>query len=260
MKQIAIFLKKVLVTSIILSSCRNIKIKTTDKFLLAKAHYEKKEYSEAIILFRDVMQAMIGKSESVESKWFMGQCFFKNKNYQKSAVVFRDFYNNYPNNFYAEEALYLSIESLSEEAKYVSLDQRETKETIEAIEEYFDKFPYGNFKEKIETIYYRMVEKVDRKNINTAKIFFDLGYYNATLSLIDTIFDEIKTYEGLDEIVKIKTESLIELIKRNKKNFHKSSTANYLEFMERYKDKFGYDDGIYRKYIKKFWDEIPRLQ
>lgn len=247
-----------LLFSLSLFSCKNIKIHPKDKFLKAMELYNKKKYSDAAKLFQEVIISMSGKYEAIEASWLLSNCYFNSSNYRKAIKEFIKFYEVYPKNEKAEEALYLSIVCLNNLSARVYLDQKETFEAIEFSEEYIDSFPQGKFFDKVVRIKNNLKEKIDIKNISTVKVFFNLKYYNATLSLIEDIINEINLEFSIDELVKTATDTIIKIAKKNKKKSSSKQIQKYLKFLYRCRAEKKINDTMFSELLRTFFRDIEK--
>ena len=113
------------------------------KYQVAKALYEKGDYTRGLRLWEKVVAYYIGRPQGEEALYMYADSFYKRKKYLLAAYQYERFLKNYPRSEKAEEALFLKGECHFRESPKYSLDQNETYSALDELQEYIDRYPNG---------------------------------------------------------------------------------------------------------------------
>ena len=83
----------------------------------------------------------------------------------------------YPKGIYVEYARYYSGLSLYHETPDPRLDQSNTMEAINELQNFLDLYPYTSLKEQTQEMIYQLQDKLVEKEYLSAKLYYDLGTY-----------------------------------------------------------------------------------
>ncbi len=180
-----------LLTTTLLTSCGEYGklVKGTDfdaKYRAAVGYYEEKSYSRAIQLFENLILHYHGKEHAEDISWYYGMSLLAERDYYSAGYQFRTFYKRYPYSERAEEALYLAADCKYHESPDYYLDQRLTKEAIEAYESFVDRYPNSIHIPEINTHLDELRGKLMRKDYEIAYGYYlTENYHAAYVSLQD---------------------------------------------------------------------------
>ena len=151
----------------VFSSCANEfnqVYKTTDfnyKYEYAKECFLNKKYQRASILLQDVVVQQKGTDNAQECLYMLGMAQYLNKEYDLAAQTFKK---------YIGQSLYMSTPE-------PRLDQTQTIAAIAAFQEYLDLFPDANHKTEAQQRLFSLQDKLIKKELYSAQLYFDLGTY-----------------------------------------------------------------------------------
>ena len=167
----------------VFSSCANEfnqVYKTTDfnyKYEYAKECFLNKKYQRASILLQDVVVQQKGTDNAQECLYMLGMAQYLNKEYDLAAQTFKKYYSSYPKGVYAENAEFYIGQSLYMSTPEPRLDQTQTIAAIAAFQEYLDLFPDANHKTEAQQRLFALQDKLIKKELYSAQLYFDLGTY-----------------------------------------------------------------------------------
>jgi outer membrane protein assembly factor BamD len=74
-----------------------------------------------------------------------------------------------------------------------SVDQAYTKRAVEEVESFMKKYPFSTYKKEINAIYKKLTTRLEKKDYDIAKNYYDLSYYK---SAIVTFNNFLQNYSG----------------------------------------------------------------
>jgi outer membrane protein assembly factor BamD len=180
MKRVVLFLAAML----LLVGCAheyNQVYKTNDiiyKYEYAKECFIRGQYVRASTLLLDVISFTKGRDNAEESLYMLGMAQFLSDDYEGAAATFKKYAQAYQKGgqftdlaqFYAGQSLYMSTPE-------PRLDQSGTYEAIAAFQEFLDRFPQSSHKEEAQNRLFELQDKLVRKELYSAQLYYDLGPY-----------------------------------------------------------------------------------
>ncbi len=211
--------------------------KNTEKYQMAVAMYEKKEYKKAIVLFEKIMGPYANKPQMERIQYMISDCYFQTENYTMASYYFSKFITNYPESTKAQEAAYLSAKSYYLAAPVYSRDQEDTYKALTAYQDFIDKFPNSELIEEANKDYAALNRKLQFKDFEVARLYYHTENYKAAIQAFETFnedhlgseFKEETFYYsfksayalGMNSVITKKEERLNDAI-RSYKKFQKS--------------------------------------
>lgn len=227
------------------------------KYKEAKRYYEERHYMKAYTLLENVANYYKGTEESDEVLFLIAESYRKNKDY----IIANNYYNTYVKSFptgnHVEECWFLAGKSLYELSPDARLDQTETINALNALEEYTQLFPNGQFTEEANKLISEMRDKLATKAYLSAKLYYNLGNYlgNNYLSAVVTAqnalkdFPETKLREDLSFLI------LKSKYEQARKSVQSKRTQRYIDTVDEYFNfKSEYPNGKYIKEANKIYD------
>ncbi|MBQ8542637.1 MAG: outer membrane protein assembly factor BamD [Bacteroidaceae bacterium] len=181
------FLYIILVAAFALVSCDsyNKVLKMNDveyKYEEAKALYMKGEYNKAATLIESVVTLLKGSDKADESMFILAMCYYDSGDYVTAAQCFKACYSNYPRGNYAEIARFYSGKSLYMNVPEPALDQSDTYTAIEELQLFMEYYPASVYSEEAQKMMFEMHDVLVMKDYLSAKLYYDLGDYNAYIA------------------------------------------------------------------------------
>ncbi len=151
------------------------------KYEAAMKYYEEEDYYRAAILFEEVLPLIIGSAKAEKAQFFFANAHFKQSNYLLAAHYFETFFTTYRRSEYAEEALFMHAFSLYKESPRYNLDQTETVEAINAIQNFINLFPTSEYVMQANDIIDQLQAKLERKAFEKAEQYYKLNRLKASV-------------------------------------------------------------------------------
>lgn len=185
-KSLAILSLFILFT-VVFTSCKSRfeKLKaSTDvakKYQEAIRLYNKKDYSKALVLFDDLVQRYRGRAESEDLYYYYAYTNYKLKDYLSARYHFKTFSDTYPSSPKAEECRFLAAYCFYLDSPNYSLDQENTYKAIESLQLFINLYPKSERVAEASKLIADLREKLERKSFENAKLFLDIGDYQAAV-------------------------------------------------------------------------------
>lgn len=181
-------------TIVMLVSCNGVEklMKGTDfdaKYAAAMKYYEEHDYTRAIQLFENLIMHYHGKENAENIAWYYSQSLLAEKDYYSAGYQFNNFFKRFPYSERAEEALFLSAECKYQESPEYYLDQRLTKEAIQAYESFVDRYPTNIHIPEINTHLDELRNKLMKKDYENAYGYYMTENYNAAYASLQAFIN-----------------------------------------------------------------------
>lgn len=169
---------------ILLVSCHGINkvLKSKDpvyKLKMAEQYYAKKKYNYAQQLYEDVMPYYRGAAEFEDIYYKYAYCAYYQKDYMNAENLFKTFLEIYPNSSKAEEVDYMRAYCFYKQSPKPQLDQSNTIKAIGMMQTFINTHPGSARNKEATEIIDISRQKLEIKDANSAKLYYDLGQYHA---------------------------------------------------------------------------------
>lgn len=114
----------------------------------ANTYYEKGEYNKSIILYDKVLPVIRGSERAELADFNYAYSHFRTKRYIEASGYFNTFYQTYNRSPMAEEAMFMNAYSLYLDSPDFNLDQRSSRDAVNAIQIFINKFPESDSYER----------------------------------------------------------------------------------------------------------------
>lgn len=147
------------------------------RYEYAKECFANAKYSRATPLLEEVISFQKGTDNAEESLYMLAMSQYCDKDYESAQLSFAKYFSTYTKGRYAELACYYKAMSLYMCTPEPRLDQSETFAAIKAFQDYLDIFPEASLKEESHRYLYELQDKLVRKELHSAQLYYDLGTY-----------------------------------------------------------------------------------
>jgi len=170
---------------LLISSCSEFQkaLKSEDtatKFSLGTELFDAGKYSKANRLFAQIVPSYRGKPQAEKLMYMYSMSYYFMKDYHLSGYQLERFESTYPNSEKAEEALYLSAKSYYMLSPVYSKDQKETKEAIDKLQLFINKYPESQYLGEANTLVKELDFKLERKAFEIARQYNITAYYESS--------------------------------------------------------------------------------
>ncbi|PSL02628.1 outer membrane protein assembly factor BamD [Cecembia rubra] len=135
----------------------------------ANDYYNRGEYSRAIILYDKILPVIRGSEKAELADFNYAYSHFRTKRYIEAAGYFNTFYQTYNRSPLAEEALFMNAYSLYLDSPDYNLDQKSSRDAVNAIQLFINRFPQSDSYERamsmIEDLQKRFEEKAYQESM-----------------------------------------------------------------------------------------------
>ena len=232
-----------LLTIITLSSCSEYQkaLKSEDvsvKFNKGTELYDAGKYGKANKLFTQIVPQYRGKPQAEKLMFMYSNSFYMMRDYYLAAYQFERFESAYPKSEKAEEALFLSAKSYYELSPVYSKEQKETKEALDKLQLFINKYPESQYISQVNTMVKELDYKLEKKAFEIAKQYNRIRDYEASIKSFDnfilefpgTSFREEAMFYRLDAAYKLAINS----VERKKEMRTNNAIAFYNSFKKSY--------------------------
>ncbi|MEX2593697.1 MAG: outer membrane protein assembly factor BamD [Anditalea sp.] len=137
-------------------------------------YYQNEDYNKAIILYDKVLPVIRGSEKSELAEFNYAYAHFQTKRYIEAAGYFKSFYDTYNRSPMAEEALFMHAYSLYLDAPDYNLDQRSSKEAVNAIQMFINRFPDSDSYERAMGMIDNLQKRFEEKAYRESKMYYRL--------------------------------------------------------------------------------------
>ncbi|GAA4463434.1 outer membrane protein assembly factor BamD [Nemorincola caseinilytica] len=169
------------------------------KLTKANEYYEKKDYGHANILYKELMPIMKSTRNYEALFYKYSYTYYYMKDYVMASYYFKDFVEYFPTSANAEECEFMSAVCLFKFAPKYSLDQSNTVKAADALRNYILKYPSSTRVEEARKYINESQEKLERKQADAAKLYYNIGQYQAAMVTYKAIMRNFPETKNADE-------------------------------------------------------------
>jgi outer membrane protein assembly factor BamD len=222
------------------------------KYDAALAYFEKKEYYKANVLLEEVMPIIRGSDEAEKATYYYAYTFYHQKQYAMSAHHFKTFYTTFSRSQWAEEAMYMNAYSVYLESPIHNLDQSNTYEAIQSMQNFINRYPYSSFKDKATDIINALQVKLEDKAYENAKLYYKLRRYKAALIAFDNFKNDFPDSRLKEEISFLEIEAEYNYAKESIISKQKERFNTVIELFQGFVDT--YPSSKFMKNAQSYYD------
>ncbi|MFW5757252.1 MAG: outer membrane protein assembly factor BamD [Bacteroidota bacterium] len=187
-----------------LSSCSQYqKLLKSDDVMLKKEkaieYFEKEDYSRSLGLLTDIIPAFRGTSHAEELNYYFALAHYNMGDYTMAAHYFKSFTESFPRSEHNEEFNFLSAYSKYLLSPRPSLDQTPTREAINELQQFANKYPESEKIEEVNELIDELRLKLEKKNYDSAKLYYNLGDYMAAVRSFKNLINDFPDTEFREE-------------------------------------------------------------
>lgn len=250
------------------SGCRSeferIRTSGDPAMLLEKAnlYYAAEEYSKAQTLYELVIGPFRGTQDAERIAFNYAYTYYYTEQYILASYYFNNFVGTYGGSNLREEADFMAAYSNYKLSPIFRLDQSYSTKAIEGFEEFATKYPNSERVEQSNGLIDEMRAKMELKDFESAKLYFDLRRYPSAIRSFDNLLIEYPETKRAEEIRFLIVKSAFE-----------SARGSFIELQEeRYREDIKraniflkrYPESSYTKEVSSIIDlsnkEIKKLQ
>ncbi|SHM54651.1 Beta-barrel assembly machine subunit BamD [Cyclobacterium lianum] len=140
----------------------------------ANSYYDEGEFNKAIILYDRVLPVIKGSGKAELAEFNYAYAHFRTKRYIESAGYFKTFFDTYNRSPLAEEALFMHAYSLYLDSPDYNLDQRSSREAVNAIQLFMNRYPESDSYERATSMIDDLQKRFEEKAFEESKMYYRL--------------------------------------------------------------------------------------
>ena len=203
---------KICAICLLLTSCNgyNKLLNSNDyeaKYEAAMRYYNNNSYSKAIQLFENLTLHYRGKENAEEIAWHYAQALYKEKDYYSAGYQFQRFARQFPYSNRVEEASFLSAYCKYLDSPTYSLDQKRTREAIEEMESFAERWPSSPRIPEVNNYLDEMRNKLMLKEYEIAYGYYFIEEYHAAYESFKRFLNLYPEYNHREDAIYYQLES-----------------------------------------------------
>ena len=210
------------------------------KYDMAEAYYDEGDFRRAKGLFEQLKPIYRGKPQSERITYFYANCLLNTKSYISAAYEFESFTKAFPNSDKLEEAYYLVAYAYAEISPVFSLDQKDTEEALNKLQDYINRYPNSERMGVVNNLVEELLRKLERKSFENARQFYTVRDYKAAIKAIDNFIGDFPGTPYREEamFVQFKSAAILAInsVFSKKEERLDNAVAYYDDFIRSYPD------------------------
>ncbi|QEK51781.1 outer membrane protein assembly factor BamD [Pedobacter aquae] len=261
-KGLALFGFILLFVGLSLSSCKSKfeKLRTSNdvakKYQEAIKLYNKKDYTKALTLFDDLVQRYRGRSEAEDLYYYYAYTNYQLKDYLSARYHFKTFADTYPSSPKAEECRFMTAYCYYIDSPNFSLDQDNTYKAIESLQLFINIYPRSERVAEASKLILDLRDKLERKSYANAKLFLDIGDYQAAVIAFRNSMKDFPDTKFAEEMEYLIIEAQYLYAKNSREIKQEDRYNEALVEYERFTEK--YPSSTYTEKAKKLKEDIVK--
>jgi len=222
------------------------------KYVKALEYYESADYFRSIALFEEVLPVTRGKSEGEKAQFYYAYAHFKDKQFILSAHYFKTFYETYSRSEFATEAQFMYAYSLYMDSPIYSLDQTSTRDAIDALQAYINRYPDSEFLKEANDIISELQVKLETKAYANAKEYYKIGLLKSAKVAFENFAKDYPDSKYNEELKYLKIEAIFKVAQKSILSKQKKRYKEVIELYEQFVDR--YPTSQYQNQAEKFYN------
>ena len=232
------------------------------KYQAALMYFNDKQYVKAQTLLDDVTAYYKGTERSEDVLAYLARSYMGQKAYESATNYYQAYVRNYPKGKYATEAYFQIGHCQYLESPDARLDQEITKNAVEAYTLFVELYPESPYAEQAYSEMNELYDKLALKELNNAKLYYNLGTYlgNNYLSCEIVAKNALKNYpsNAYQEdfnwlILQAKYQQMINSFEEKKAERARETQDEYYNFITEY------PESKHRKEAERMYAQIKKI-
>jgi outer membrane protein assembly factor BamD len=165
---------------------------------MAEQYYASKEYDKAQQLYTDLLPLFKGDQRFEDIYYKYAFTSYYQKDYMNAENLFKTYGENFPNSAKVEETEFMRCMAYYKQSPKVDLDQTNTVKTIALMQAFINTHPDSKKITEANDIIDICRRKLEQKEFNNAKLYYDLGFYKSAGVAFSVLIDDFPDSESGD--------------------------------------------------------------
>ena len=209
-----------------------------EQYKMAAKMYEQQSFNKANQLLEKITPFYRGKPQNERIQYMISQAHYNTKQYTLSSYYFDKFVKNYPKSSKVEEAAYLSARSFYLASPVYSLDQKDTYEAINALQNFIYKYPESDKIPEANVSIKELTLKLEKKAFQNARQYYHTMDYIAAIAAFDIFLGEYLGTSYKEETLYLRFLSSYELAMNSYSGKKEKRLNEAVKSHEKYKRNF----------------------
>ncbi|MBN9349564.1 MAG: outer membrane protein assembly factor BamD [Chitinophagaceae bacterium] len=216
-------------------------LKSTDsdyKLKMADQYYDAKNYNKAQQLFVELFPVFKGSDKFEDLYYKYAYCSYYLKNYLDAENLFNGYLGVFPNSSRAEEIAYMHALTFYKQSPKVELDQTNTLKAIGMMQTFINNYPNSSRVKEAQTIIDEARRKLEDKDYRSAKLYYDIGQYQAAGIYFTNLLNNYPDSHSGDEYMFMVIKSYYEFAKLSipdkQEERYQKVVSEYFDFVDRF--------------------------
>jgi outer membrane protein assembly factor BamD len=157
------------------------------KLRMAEQYYVKKKYRQAQTLYEELFPIFKGTPQFEDLYYKYAYCHYYMKDYLTAESLFKGFLEVFSNSPKAEEIEYMQAYSYYKQSPKPELDQTNTIRAMGMLQVFINTHPGSARNKDAEQIITECVKKLETKEYQGARLYYNLGHYRAAALAYTTL-------------------------------------------------------------------------
>lgn len=171
------------------------------KYKEAMRYYDDEDYYKAQTIFDQIAPVFRGAEQADSVYFYQAMSYFKQNDYILAGHYFSSFAQTYGGSPFVEEADYMAAYCYYELSPRPELDQENTRNAIQSFQLYIIKYPESERIPEAKAYIEELQNKLVEKSFISAKLYFDLQDYKASLVALNNCLQEYPDSKYREEIM-----------------------------------------------------------
>jgi len=222
---------------LLLSSCSEYQkiYKSSDfdlKYKKAMEYYDNEDYIRSSSLLLELISVYKGTESAEEINYRYAYTYYYQDDYTMAGYYFRNFVATFPSSKYADECAFMNAFCYYQSSPNPNLDQTNTMKAIDELQIFINRHPSSPRVEECNKLIDELNDKLVQKSYNSAKLYYDLGEYRASITALNNSLLEYPDTQFREELLYMILRSSYELARNSvpekiKARYEQTSEAYY---------------------------------
>ena len=210
------------------------------KYEMGVKMYEEGEYVKAGTLFDQVANIYRGTTKADTVKYYQAKSYYGQRDYMMAGHYFNELSVTYPNSEFLEESDFMMAYCYYKQSPRPELDQENTYRTITTMQMFLAKYPASDKADECRQIIVEMSDKLVEKSFISAKLYYDLGYFDSAILALRNSLIEYPDTKYREELMFLILKSSYLLADKSifskQKERHQATVDEYYSFIGEFPD------------------------
>ena len=230
----------IILFALFIASCSGYErlLKSSDyelKYKKAFEYYNKGDYVRASTLFDQIISVFRGTNKADSVYYYQAMSYYNQNDYILAGHYFQNFVRTFGNSDFTEEATFNRAYCYYLTSPRSSLDQTNTVQAIQSFQLFLIRYPDNKRAQECRDIITELKEKLVEKSFISARLYFDLEDYKASIVALNTSLAEYPDSKFREEIMFLILKSSYLLaynsVEKKKKERYQATIDEYYSFM-----------------------------